>query len=88
MLLISCCCFVLFEIVGMIAHSEYVWQIYCASIDIECLLLTPTETTLTPIAASRRKHIYIVYTLIILVMCPLAWAGVVATASGRLEYAL
>ena len=72
----------------MIAHSDYVWHIYCASIDIECLLLTsPTEPTLTPIAANRRKYIYILYIVIILVMCPLAYKGLVATASGNLDCA-
>ncbi len=72
----------------MIAHSDYAWHIYCASIDIECLLLTsPTEPTLTPIAANRRKYIYILYIVIILLMCPLAYKGLVATASGQLEIA-
>ena len=70
----------------MIAHSEYVWQIYCASIDIECFLLS--ETTLTPIAASKRKYIYILYALIILGLCPLALAGIIATKSGDFNHAL
>ncbi len=69
----------------MIAHSEYVWQIYCASIDIECQLLL--ETTLTPIAAKRRKKIYIFYALILLVICPLACANFVTYASGNLDLA-
>lgn len=72
----------------MIAHSEYVWHIYCTSIDIECLLLTsPTEPTLTPISANRRKYIYILQIVIILVMGLLAFAGLVATSSGNLDSA-
>lgn len=28
--------FVMFDWVCMIAHSEYVWHLYCVSIDVEC----------------------------------------------------